>query len=510
MDKTFKFLAKIILLLLPIFVNACINDPEKQLIVEKTPWGEETFTYPSIGNTEYPITSFGAKTDIGYNNQQAIQKAIDKCSSDGGGIVVVPSGTWETSYLTIKSRVNLHLEKGAVLSFSDSIELYNTPTYTRWEGIECMNYHPLIYAKDAHDIALTGEGKINGNGEKWWKYKKIQHITIEELYTQVLNDVPPNQRNCLAFDSGSYLRPSLIQFIDTKNVWVDGIEIMSGPMWTLHFVYCENVIAQDIRVITHGVNNDGLIPDSSKKILIDNCFFSTGDDCIVIKSGLNEDGWRVGKPSERIIIKNCYTQQGHGGVVIGSEMSGGVKNIYAHDCNFSNTQLGLRIKSMEGRGGYVKNLWLENIRMDSIRDEAIQITMKYGASSIEPRNNKTPDFSNFNFKDIKSSYSKYCIRIVGLEDQKIDSLTFEGLEMHGENGIVISNTENSRFSNIEIEADYDEPVQLTGCRNIHFNESQFKANSDTMINLRYENSNITVSNSNIEDFKFLFNKEIVK
>jgi len=500
--KSKTYLLKEISILLLFLVissqNAFSQQPE---IKEKTPWGEEVFTYPEIKSKKFLITSFGAQSAPGINNQQPIQKAIDKCHAEGGGMVVIPEGKWETSYLTLKSNVNLHLEKGALLFFSDDIELYKTPTFTRWEGIECMNYHPLIYAKDEYDIAITGEGKIDGNGQKWWSFKRPQRQTLDKLYTQVLDGVKPENRNCLAYEPTSYLRPSLIQFVSSKNVLVEGVEIGSGPMWTVHFVYCENVIAQNLKVITEGVNNDGIVPDASKKVLIDNCYFSTGDDCIVIKSGLNEDGWRVGKPSERIVIKNCRTHHGHGGVVIGSEMSGGVKNIYAYNCNFSNTQRGLRIKSMKGRGGYVKNLWMENIQMDSISDEAIKINMKYGSSSIAPRNDTPPEFSNFNFKDIHYAYSRTCINIIGLDDQKIDGLNFDGLQMKGDRGIFISDTKNSVLNDIQIEITRSEPINLEDCTDVQFNGLQVKSDNEIMFKLQGENENIKVLNSNKNDFK---------
>jgi len=492
---------KTILFILTLCVSAITTTVSAQKIVENTPWGEETFTYPTIGNKEFVITSFGAESKAGVNNQEAIQKAIDKCNSSGGGLVIIPAGEWETSYLTLKSNVNLHLKKGAVLSFLDDIELYKTPTFTRWEGIECLNYHPLIYARDEHDVAITGEGKIVGNGKNWWQFKRPQIKTLEKLYAQVLNNVPAEQRNCFSYGTDSYLRPSLIQFFNSKNVWVDGIEIGSGPMWTVHFVYCENVIAQNLKVITQGVNNDGIIPDASKKVLIDNCFFSTGDDCIVIKSGLNEDGWRVGKPSERIVIKNCNTDKGHGGVVIGSEMSGGVENIYAYDCNFSNTERGLRIKSMKGRGGYVKNLWMQNIKMDNMQSEAIKINMKYNASSIMPKGDETPVFSNFNFENISSSNSRACINIIGLDNQKIEGMSFKNIKMHGGTGINISNAENCKFDHIEIEVENAEPIKLSDCKKMDFDTIKLKSESKTMVRLSGDNSDIVIKNSNKEDYQ---------
>ncbi|MDW7693890.1 glycoside hydrolase family 28 protein [Flammeovirgaceae bacterium SG7u.111] len=482
---------------------------EKVVVIkEDTPWGEEVFTIPTFKEDIFTITDYDAK-ERAENNQVFIQAAIDACHANGGGVVLVPAGTWATSYLDMKSNVNLHLVEGAALSFLDDIELYNTPTFTRWEGIECMNFHPLIYARDAENMAVTGKGKIIGNGKKWWAHAKgTQKGSLAKLYDQVEANVAPEERNCLAFSPTSYLRPSLIQFINCKNVLLDSVEIGSGPMWTVHLVYCENVVAQNLKVITNGVNNDGIVPDASKKVLINNCFFSTGDDCIVIKSGLNEDGWRVGKASERIVIKDCKTEHGHGGVVIGSEMSGGVRNIYAYNCDFSQTQRGLRVKSMKGRGGVVENLWFKDIRMDNIEDEAIRINLDYGASSITPRTDSLPIFRNFHFENIKSVNSNYCVRITGSPEINIEGLTFVNLEMQGKYGIHMNNVENTTFTSAKIEVEKDMPLVIKDSQRISFDSTTFTANSTTMVKLvGKKNEDITFKNSNASTFEVPFEEE---
>lgn len=469
-------------------------------IVENTPWGVQIFDEPIFPTASFLITDFGAKPDPGYNNQAAIQAAIEACHHKGGGTVVIPGGKWETSYLELRSNVNLSLAKDAVLFFSDDIDLYNVPTFTRWEGIECMNYHPLLYAKDAQNIGITGAGRIDGNGKNWWAFGKGHQIeTLTNLYDQVQSGVPPEERNCLAYAPTSYLRPSLIQAINCKNVLVEGIEVGSGPMWTIHFIYCENVIARNLKVITNGVNNDGITPDACNGVLIDNCYFSTGDDCIVIKSGLNEDGWRVGKPSENIVIKNCKTNHGHGGVVIGSEMSGGVRNVYAHDCDFSHTERGLRFKSMKGRGGVIENLWFENIQMDSIIHEAIQINMHYGASSIEPRSQEPPVFKNFHFRNIRSSYAETAIRMNGIDDQYIDSISFSDLTMKSRYGVIITNAQNCILDSVNIRSDVD-PVRITNARNVRFSNSRYDAPVDTMVVLNGNTEDITFRHTNINSY----------
>ena len=477
-------------------------------IVEKAPWGIEAFYEPVFPDATFNITDFGAKPEAGANNQASIQAAIDACHNKGGGKVIIPAGKWETAYLELKSNVNLSLEEGAVLFFSDDIQLYNVPTFTRWEGIECMNYHPLLYAKDAENISISGTGKIDGNGKNWWTFGKGRQIeTLTKLYDQVQADVPPEQRNCLAYTPTSYLRPSLIQTVRCKNVLVEGIEIGSGPMWTIHFIYCENVIARDLKVITNGVNNDGITPDASNKVLIDNCHFSTGDDCVVIKSGLNEDGWRVGKASENIIIKNCKTNRGHGGIVIGSEMSGGVRNVYAHDCDFSHTERGLRFKSMKGRGGAIENLWFENIRMDSIIFEAIQINMHYGASSIAPRTQVPPVFKNVHFRKIISSYAQTAIRLDGIDDQYIDSVTFSDMTMKSKYGVVINNAKNCSFDSLQMQSELI-PVNITNATNLWFRDASFVAPVDTMVRLDGRTRGIHFIRTNINHYRIPYSTQI--
>ncbi|MCT4647861.1 MAG: glycoside hydrolase family 28 protein, partial [Carboxylicivirga sp.] len=220
-----KLFFTILLTLIPCSVFA---QSDKQLITEKTPWGKEVFTIPQFRSIDYPIVDFGAKPEAEYNNHQAIQAAIDHCHLKGGGRVVIPSGIWLTGFLDLKSHVNLHLEEGATLLFSNRIEDYMVPTFTRWEGFECMNYHPLIYARNCENIAITGKGKMDGNGSTWWFMKKKQHLTLPTLYQQILDGVMPTDRNLLAYEHQSMLRPSFIQFIGCKNVLLKDFEVTSG------------------------------------------------------------------------------------------------------------------------------------------------------------------------------------------------------------------------------------------------------------------------------------------
>ena len=399
------------------------------------------------------ITDFGAKTDALFDNSTAINSAIAKASESGGGKVIVPSGVWFTKGLRLQSNVNLHLQEGAVLSFSDNREDYLPVVFTRWEGIECMNYSPLIYARGCENIAIIGKGELRGNGKKWYSSANKRLLSLTPLYDMVMDGVAPDKRMMTVTDSLSHLRPSFLQLIDCKNILLSDYTITSGPMWTNHLIYCKNIVVQNLKVHTAGHNTDGLVLDSSEDILIDGCEFSTGDDCIVIKSGLNEDGWRVNRPTRNLVARNILTHKGHGGVVIGSEMSGGIENILAYDCVFKGTGRGLRIKSMRGRGAYVKNVYFKNITMDSIKNEAIKINMRYGSSSIKPRGDKTPVFGNIVIDNVKTKHARYALVMHGLSNQPIEGIEIKNFECESAKyGIDMDSCSGIHLENIEINA----------------------------------------------------------
>lgn len=405
---------------------------------------------PVFQKKEFNVLDFGAKPDSVTMNTIAIRNAIEACYKQGGGTVIFPKGIFFTGAIRLKSNVRLHLEEGAQLIFSDKRNDYLPAVKTRWEGIDCYNYSPLIYAVDCENIAITGKGKINGNGESWWELKKTQGITLKKLYSMVLQNIAPDQRILIAGDSISHLRPSLIEFVNCKNIMLEDFSISSGPMWTIHLVYSRNVYAKRLKVVTHGVNNDGIIPDSSEDVLIDSCYFSTGDDCIVIKSGLNEDGWRVNKPSRNIVVRNCFTNEGHGGVVVGSEMSGGVENIFVENCVFHGTSKGIRIKSLPGRGGFIRNLYFNNIRMDSIKNEVIEINLNYQWSSIPPNGSVLPKLSGLYISNITCQHADKVIRFSGLPDSKISHVNLSNISATARQGMEIDYSENINFKEVHL------------------------------------------------------------
>lgn len=376
-----------------------------------------------------------------------IQAAVDACAKAGGGTVIVPSGKWRSGPIHLQSNIRLHLEKDSLILFSDNPEDYLPVVFTRWEGCECYNYSPLIYAKDCENVSITGSGTLLGNGQSWWHWKQLQQAAAENLCYAQADGIPVEKR--IFGTKEAALRPSFIQFINCKNILLEDFTITDGPQWTLHPVYCEDVIIRNITVLTHGPNTDGLNPDSCKNMLIENCTFETGDDCIAINSGMNEDGWRVNIPSENIEIRACRMNGGHGGLTIGSAMSGGVRNIYAHDCTIQNTWQGIRLKSMRGRGGYAENVVFENIEINHVSGQAVQINMFYEASTVIPKSQTPSDFKDIVIKNISGQGAKTGIEIRGLPEHKLQNISLENISLTAENAFYCDNVENITLNNVK-------------------------------------------------------------
>ena len=343
---------------------------------------------PQFPDKNYMVTTFGAVGDGKTSNTEAFKKAIEACSKKGGGRVVVPQGTFLTGAIYLKSNVNLHLAENATILFSSDTTEYPL-VFTRWEGMELMNYSPFIYAYGEKNIAITGKGVLDGgaNNDTWWKWNGSpkygwkagmpKQTPARDLLHQQ-NHAQRNPRKRI-YGPGHYLRPQFVQSYNCKNVLIEGVTLINSPMWNLNPVLCENVTVRDVRIETLGPNNDGCDPESCKNVLIDNCYFDTGDDCIAIKSGRNEDGRRINKPSENIIIENCTMKNGHGGEVIGSEISGGARNIYALNNVMSSPDLDrvLRIKTSSQRGGVIENIYMKDVKVGTYKESAVHVNMFY-------------------------------------------------------------------------------------------------------------------------------------
>ena len=340
---------------------------------------------PKFPARDFVITNFGAVADSQTDCTAAIRNAIDACVQAGGGRVVVPAGEFLTGAIHLKSNVNLHLDTNAVLKFSTDPKAYLPAVFTRFEGMECWNFSPLIYAYGQKNIAVTGEGTLDGQADEthWWSWKGRESRGAEaqpgagaRLVKMVADGTPVDQRR---FGEGDNLRPSFIEFNHCRNVLIEGVQIRRSPMWEIHPLLCTNVTVRGVDIVSHGANNDGCDPESCRDVLIEKCLFDTGDDCIAIKSGRNNDGRRVGVPSENLIIRDCTMRDGHGGVTIGSEISGSCSNVFVENCEMSSPNLtcALRLKSNAVRGGVLQNIFMRNVNVGVVKDSVLQIDFLY-------------------------------------------------------------------------------------------------------------------------------------
>ncbi len=330
---------------------------------------------PSIPERVYAVTDFGAKADGQTDARPAIMEAIRVANKAGGGKVVLSEGAWFVKGpIHLLSNIELHLAEGARLTFSGDPDDYLPQVLTRWEGTELFNYSPLIYAYQAVNVALTGQGVVDGNTEggfaTWRPQQKAAKARLREMGAQ---QVPVYQR---VFGEGDYLRPSMIQFFGCSRVKIEGLTINDSPFWVVHLVATDQAIVRGITVDSHRLNNDGIDVESSSNVLIEQCRFTTGDDAIVIKSGRDADGWRLGRPSERIVIRNNY-MEGHNALAIGSEMSGGVRHVFMEDNQLGEVLGSLYFKSNADRGGVIEHIWIRNIAVAYAKRPLIQFRTNY-------------------------------------------------------------------------------------------------------------------------------------
>ncbi len=349
-----------------------------------------------------------------------ITNAIEKLES--GDELILSSGTYYTKPWDLKSDIIITLEKGARVFFTHDKSYYNEPRFIRFEGVECFGNHPLIYALNCKNITIQGEGELHGNGVVYYTYKKLQQADCDTLCRAEYNHIKVEDR--IKDVSKTYLRPDFIEFVNCENVLLKDFKIFDSPMWTIHPVYCKNVSILGLTISSDGPNTDGIDPDSCDNVLIEKNTIMTGDDCIAINSGLNEDGIRVGIPCTRVVIKNNKFLKGHAAIAIGSGMSGGVEDIHAFDNVIDGCERGIRVKSMPGRGGYVKNILFENMSIKDTKD-AIELTMDYPSSSSKPATRIYPHFENFKFINIDIINSKNGIKALGLEDNFIKDVRLE-------------------------------------------------------------------------------------
>lgn len=426
---------------------------------------EKSITEPKFRNATYNIVDFGAIADGKTMATLSIKKAIEKCSKEGGGKVLVPNGKFLTGPIHLDNNVNLHLEEGAELLFSTNPDDFYPLVHTSFEGLQLMNYSPLIYAKGKKNIAVTGKGTLNGQAstDNWWTWKgsanygfvkgmpsQLDQNNLPALMEMADKNVPVDQR---IFGNGRYLRPNFIEPFECENVLIQGVKIVNAPFWIIHPMLSKNVIVDGVNIQSHGPNNDGCDPEYSQNVLIKNSIFNTGDDCIAIKAGRDEEGRRVGIMTENIIVRDCKMVDGHGGVVIGSEMSAGVKNVFVYNNFMDSPELdrAIRLKTNKVRGGSVDGLFVKNITVGEVKEAVLHITMDYKDYS-QRVGNAIPQIRNILMENISvKNGGKYAIFAEGLEESKIQNVIFKNVTIDQvKSNFKVKNVEHLKLINTTI------------------------------------------------------------
>ena len=500
---------------------------------------------PAFNKTIYNIVHYGAVADGITLNTKSINSAIDECSRKGGGIVVIPKGLWLTGPIVLKSNVNLHIEKSAVLQFTKDFDQYPL-IKGNWEGIPQMRNQSPLSANNATNIAITGDGIIDGAGDAWrmvkkdkltetqWKKlvasggvlsadKKTWYPSERSLKGSQLKNPGEitSEKNSEFFDSiKDFLRPNLLVFANCKRVLLEGVTFQNSPAWCLHPLMCEDVIVRNIYVKNpwYAQNGDGIDVESCKNVLLESSTFDVGDDGICIKSGRDEAGRKRGMPTENMIVRNCTVYHAHGGFVIGSEMSGGARNLYLSDCTFIGTDIGLRFKTTRGRGGVVEKIYVNNITMKNIAGEAILFDMYYAAQDPVPLSGEkrelpkvefktvdetTPQFRDFHISNIVCAGAETAVFIRGLPEMHVKNVVMENVNIQSDKGIDMQEASGISFKNIKIiSADSNPVVNIINSDNIAFDKLSYRDNSELLFRIQGDRTKeISIRNTDAANAK---------
>jgi polygalacturonase len=418
---------------------------------------------PQFPDRVFDITKYGAVGDGDKLNTDAIAKAVSACTRSGGGRVLVPAGVFLTGAIHLQSDVELHVAEGATLKFDANPSSYPM-VFTRWEGIELMNYSPLIYAFEQKNVGITGKGTLDGQGSEtnWWKWKgrwggrtpygwtegmPDQRAARARLFKMAEDNVPVRER---VFGDGSRLRPPFIQPYRCENVLIEGVRLRNSPFWNIHPVLCKNVTLRGVDVFGHGPNNDGVDPESVDHMLIENCSFDTGDDCIAVNSGRNADGRRLATPSQNILVRNCRMREGHGGVVVGSQISGGARWVFAEQCQMDSPDLwyAIRFKNNALRGGLLENFYYRDIDVGRVGRAAITCDFNYeeGANGAF-----TPELKNVVVERLRVRNAVRVLDSQGLPNAPVGDITLKDCEFDGvTHPSVIRHTKEVRLEKVRV------------------------------------------------------------
>ncbi len=443
-----------------IILSSCTQEVSKVGINELVV--EAPFEMPAIKSPNFEecpkisIVDKGAVVGDKVATSKAIKQAIGEANASGCGTVVIPEGEWFTGKIHLKSNVNLHLEKGAVLLFSDDPEDYLPAVHTTWEGMECYNYSPLVYAYQCENIAITGEGELKAKMDTWesWFGRPPAHMnSLKRLYTLASEYSPVEERNMV--NDTSHLRPQFIQFNRCENVLLEGVSITNSPFWVIHPYMSKHVTIREVKVIAHGHNNDGVDPEMSQNVLIEDCVFDQGDDAVAVKSGRNQDAWRLNTPTKNVVMRNCLVKQGHQLMAIGSELSGGVENVLLENCEIGEKAWFfhlLFIKTNERRGGYVKNIYMRNVDGGVLRNGVlgIETDVLYQWRDLVPTyERKLTPISNIYMSNVSGKEGKFISRIQGQEEKPVERVILKNVMLDSMKGDEALLNENVIDFNLE-------------------------------------------------------------
>lgn len=396
---------------------------------------------PVFPDRDFPVEEYGAVGDGQTDCTAAIDAAIRAAHEAGGGRVLVGPGRYRTGPIALRARTNLHLAAGAVLSFVTEPERYLPAVLTRWQGVEVMGYSPLVRANDTHDVAITGQGVLDGGADssRWWPWSGLRQYGWSDgmptqegdwsaLVEMVRQGVPPSER---IVAPGRHFRPNMIEFYRCRNVWVQGVTIVRSPMWEIHPVLRTGVLVEDVTISSHGPNNDGVDPESCTDVVIRRCSFDVGDDAIAIKSGREEDGERVGVPCRNVVIEDCTMTMRYGAFTIGSELTGGVSDVYVRRCRIGGPELwyGLYIKTNAARGGYVENVYVDGVQASSLQRELVSCNFHRGEGANGPR---TPLVRNLEITNVRVGRARRALHLAGfahspITDVRVTDCVFESM-----------------------------------------------------------------------------------
>lgn len=550
----------IALILITLIFSACQNESTPQTTDAN---GDELaalyqgleFDMPKVKEASFPdreviITDFEAVRDGLFLNTEAINNAIESIAAEGGGKVVIPRGIWLSGPIKLKSNINLHLQEGALLIFSDDKSLYPL-VETSFEGLNTYRTQSPISGKNLENIAITGAGIIDGNGDAWRPVKKSKMTSSQwkSLVKSggVLSDdektwypsesykkanaltanfnVPPFETREQFEEVKEFLRPVMVSLVACKKVLLDGPTFQNSPAWNIHPLMCEDVIIRNLTVRNpwYSQNGDGLDLESCKNALIYNNNFDVGDDAICIKSGKDEDGRERGIPTENVIVKNNIVYHGHGGFVVGSEMSGGVKNVHVSNCTFIGTDVGLRFKSTRGRGGVVENIYISNIDMINIPTDAIRFNLFYGGQSpileedqeapeIDEEavavTEETPSFRNIYMKNINVTGSETAAFMQGLPEMKLKNINLENATFQAKNGITLIDADGITFKNVKVIHDKGSAMTVYNGTSLNLDQLYLKESEKPSIRVFGKSENISISNSSIGEQNVSRAKEV--